>query len=287
MQSSRPLNSLPRAREIALVEDVSDVLAKIKALGSPEEAFNCYRGHASLNWQITPSLFRQSPRVVRSEYMIVRELISRYPSEFHHDRTMFDRLVRMQHFDLSTRLLDVTSNPLAALYFAVNSLSDEPAAFIIFQVSNSRRKFYDSDSVSCICNLANLQSSEKDVIINTPARIISDFNELYPVARLNQFILEEKTHFQPRIKRDDLFKPLYVVPKLNNPRILAQNGAFLVFGLDSPEQTTSKEIRPYLLRIPASAKRNIREELKSIGIDSRFLFPEIDKAAKQILEDYQ
>lgn len=219
--------------------------------------------------------------------MIVRELVSRYPSEFLNDRTMFDRLVRMQHFDLATRLLDVTSNPLVALYFAVNSLSDDPGALIIFQIQNSRRKFYDSDSVSCICNLANLQSSEKETILSTSARNISDFNGLYPVDRLTQFIREEKPHFQPRIKRDDLFKPFYVVPKLNNPRIIAQNGAFLLFGLDPKEEYSSQnEIRPYFLRIPSSAKEGIKEELKSIGIDSKFLFPEIDKAAKQILEDY-
>jgi len=41
---------------------------------------------------------------------------------------MFDRLVRMQHFELPTRLLDATTNPLVALYFASAEYeeNDEP-----------------------------------------------------------------------------------------------------------------------------------------------------------------
>ncbi|MBW4236742.1 FRG domain-containing protein [Enterobacter roggenkampii] len=46
-----------------------------------------------------------------SEDLAVRDIVSLHPNEFSSDKTMFDRLVRMQHFGLPTRLLDVTSNP--------------------------------------------------------------------------------------------------------------------------------------------------------------------------------
>lgn len=280
-------NTIPTPKEIATVESVAEVIERVSNLQLPDDGFYCFRGHGSTMWETTASLFRKSPKIIRSEYMIVRELISRYPKHFLEDRTMFDKLVRMQHFELSTRLLDVTSNPLVALYFAVSGHDDHFGSLIIFQIPSERRKFFDSDSVSCICNLANLQASEKESIITTKARAIADFHELNAVDRLLQFIREEKPHFQPRIKREDLFKPYYVVPKLSNPRIIAQNGAFLAFGLDWRKGPSFKKgIFALSFRIPPEAKPHIRRELKMIGIDSKFLFPEIDKAANQIMQDY-
>lgn len=41
------------------------------------------------------------------------------PNEFLGNR--FDSLVKMQHFGMPTRLLDTTTNPLVALYFACES----------------------------------------------------------------------------------------------------------------------------------------------------------------------
>jgi hypothetical protein len=193
----------------------------------------------------------------------------------------------MQHFGLPTRLLDVTSNPLVGLYFTVDEIPDEDGSLIIFRVSAERKKYYDSDSISCVCNLANLKSSEKEIIEKTSATKISDFMRLNPAQRLYQFIREEKPHFRPEIQKDDLFRQYYVVAKQNNARIIAQNGAFLAFGLKWDSGSSfGNDIQAYSLRIPAARKLEIRKELAMIGIDAGALFPEIDRAAAQIVENY-
>lgn len=279
---------LRRAREVGMVESISDTLEAIGRLHDESETFSCFRGHGSIEWIASPSIFRQSQRVLNSEYLMVRDLVSRYPDHFINDRTMFDRLVRMQHFGLPTRLLDVTSNPLVALYFTVAEEPEIDGSLIIFRVSAERKKYYDSDSVSCVCNLANLKNSEKEIIENTPAKKISEFMKLNPAQRLYQFIREEKPHFRPDIQKEDLFRQYYVVAKQNNARIIAQNGAFLAFGLKWDHGSSfGDDIKAFSLRVPKLKKSAIKDELGTIGIHAGALFPEIDRAAAQIIETYR
>lgn len=280
-------NLLPMPRELGIIENLSDALTAISRISGLSDAFNCFRGHASTTWRVVPSIFRQSRRVIDSEYLMVRDLVSRFPDHFLNDRSMFDRLVRMQHFGLPTRLLDVSSNPLVALYFATDP-NENDGSLVVLKIPSDRKRYYDSDCVSCICNLANLKESEKNIIRTTTAANISDFNKLHPVDRLYQFIKEEKPHFNPRIKREDLFRPYYTVPKLNNPRIIAQNGAFISFGLNASNASSDvNDIKLYSFRIPSSKKYDLRMDLRSLAIHSGSLFPEIDRASLQIVEEYK
>jgi hypothetical protein len=260
------------------------------SLAAKAKEFLVFRGHASKEWITTPSLFRQNPDIAQCEHAIIRELISIYPGEFLTDRTMFDQLVRMQHFGLPTRLLDVTKNALVALYFAVDPFADDAddGAVIIFRGPESRKKYFDSDTVSCLCNLANLTFDEHEVIINSTARVIREFNKLQPVDRLVQFIRAEKPYFKSRVQRLDLFRPVYVIPKMSNRRLSAQFGSFIVFGLDPDRGPTyPKENRSTKVIISSGAKVEIRDRLEALGIDGGTLFPEIDRAAKQIIHRFQ
>lgn len=268
--------------------DIGEAIQFFDKLARRRSGLNVFRGHADIEWQVVPSLFRDDMNVLDYESRIVRDLVALYPTEFDTDRTMFDRLVRMQHFGLRTRLMDVSRNPLAALYFAVEDGKNNhcDGSVVILEIDESRIKYYDSDSVSCIANLANLSTTEKKTIENTPARTIKELNDLQAINRLYQFIKSEKPEFTPRIRRDDLFKPYFVYPKMNNKRIIAQNGAFIIFGLDRTRGPKADGIEITQVRIPSLVKSQIRDSLQRLGYDDSTLFPDIERSARQIMKNY-
>jgi len=96
---------------------------KIRAVIPGTDEVLLYRGHSDRRqFKLLPSVFREQ-KYADSEHIIVRELVASHPGEFASDSTTLEQLARMQHYSLPTRLLDVTWNPLVALYFASNEYS--------------------------------------------------------------------------------------------------------------------------------------------------------------------
>lgn len=273
---------------ISSFEDALEFIQETSAKNSQKHVL--FRGHSDASWKIWPSLFRQEPDISQFEDKLVRELISLFPQEFSNDQSMFDRLVRMQHYGLPTRLLDVTRNPLVALYFAVDPDEDDSkdGAVIIFSGDAERHKYYDSDALSCISNLANLKNEEREALAKSTAKTIKEFNEIQPTDRLVQFIRSEKPYFVNRIKKVDLFRPISVTPKRSNQRMSAQSGQFIVFGLESKSGPNyEKNNIMTKMQISADAKAEIREKLDKLNIDASTMFPEIDKASKRIAQRFK
>lgn len=86
---------------------------------------------------------------------------------------------------------------------------------------------------------------------------------------------------------DDLSKVLCVLPKLDNPRIIRQQGAFFLFGVSAgkKENMAPLDVATIKMRIPSAKNNEVLKQLDQLGIDEKFCFPEIDKVAHYLKEN--
>lgn len=277
---------------------LSTFLKKIKQIQPKKDHTLFFRGHADVDFIDTPSIYRFHPKnnkvrpYILEEDKLFRKIIMACPSDFKNDSSTFDQLVRMQHYGLPTRLLDITSNPLVALYFSCIDKSGKggkTGQVIVYEVPNEKVKFYSSDTVSVISNIAKRPN---DIFVS---KLKSYKNEEQLLAdkeynRLIHEIQEEKPYFKKEIELSHLESVVCVQPKLDNKRIIKQSGAFFLFGINEHKlepavipdslyksDTTGNKIK---ITISNNHKSKIINELESLSISDATLFPEIDNVSK-------
>ncbi|CAI3955972.1 unnamed protein product [Commensalibacter communis] len=268
------------------IRSVEQFIKQINSIEKKTDAELFFRGHASKSWILEPAIFRSKEDLLKNEKNLVSDLITQCPEEFKDCQYTFEYLVKMQHYGLPTRLLDITSNALVALYFACgssNKKEDNPRGqILIYQIMRNVIKNYSSDTVSVLSNLVYLD--EDCNLYNEDER-----------GRFIYFIKREKGYFIDRINCDaDLSKVICVRAKLNNPRIIRQSGLFFLFGMGrtkkdpikiSEEDGIKQITTPHLVILP-KYKQKIINELRYLGISEETLMPEIDIVAKSIKNRY-
>ncbi|MBN1458864.1 MAG: FRG domain-containing protein [Armatimonadetes bacterium] len=267
------------------ITSVEGLIRKVFKLDRPEGTVLYYRGHSRRDeYELAPSLFRNTA-LTGSEDQMFRELLISNPDDFADDRTTLDKLVRMQHHSLPTRLLDITSNPLIALYFACKSGEDVTGEVVVFGVRRSSIKYFDSDTASCIANLARLANADKEALEFDLE--VDAFNQTQAVRRLLQFIREEKPYFLDRVLPSDLQRIIVVRTKLSNTRILSQSGAFLLFGQGATiDGGSDEDVQVEGISVNSSEKAKILRELDELHINESTVFPYIESSAKYIARKY-
>ena len=289
--------------DVEVVDLTSDLVLNINKIGSlrtflgelekiilDDEHIYFYRGHSDIRYELVPSVYR-NVGWIENEDILFKELILRCPSDFESTLSTFQALVKMQHYSLPTRLLDITSNPLIALYFATSETTskNQSGEVIVFKIPKCDIKYYDSDTVSVISNLSRRPAS-----FNLPPSSLSvdQFNLEPQIKYLLHEIRQEKPYFQALIERKHLESVVCVKPKLDNARILKQDGAFLLYGISGNKTEPAKMQSEYIassenpLIINGDKKDVIRSQLKALGITRGSIYPDIDNVASFIKQEY-
>lgn len=138
-----------------------------------------------------------------------------------------------------------------------------------------------------MANIANLTADEKSEMAEAYKLDKHEFNKQPVVRRLLSFVRIEKPHFEPQIDPKHLQQPVFVKPKMSNRRIIAQSGAFLIYGARRLRNIeVDHDLRLSRALVPSAKKEEIRNQLERLGIHASSLFPEIDKAAGFIANRY-
>ena len=296
--ASQPAAQADRGQPIRCIADLISACSHIKTCHPDGDLY--FRGEYSNAWELRPSVMRplqnRFPLRAREGEMLL-ELMSRRPEDFNDASSALAQWVRAQHHGLKTRLLDVTWNPLVALFCACERDGD-PGHLHAFSVPREMIKPFNSDTVSIVANFAKLLRAEQNVLLGytgddirqqEPDFLLHDSYE-HALGRLYHLIRQEKPHFKERIDPRDFYRVFVVEPQMSFERIRAQSGAFLLSAFHERfERSEVLNRNPgvgiyghSVIEIPVEKKQDILRELRLLNVTRETLFPSLDETAKAI-----
>jgi hypothetical protein len=225
------------------------------------DKISVYRGHSDVTWKLVPAIARRpfrmpaarclDPNDESAERILLRFFETFSASMFASwvfagtpTEVSWHKLVVAQHHGLPTRLLDWSTNPLVALFFALEGPA--PAC--------------DGRSTCPRCTSTGKHDSAVCVLTNRRGFTV------------NRLAAQPDNKEAPIYGFDDNVGVLW--PPHLNPRVAAQSSIFTI------RKDPSVEIRPDLeITIPHEHRVDILRALEHVGITRKTLFPDLDGIA--------
>ena len=245
-----------------------------------------FRGQSDCEYELLPSIARNrmhecSVSILNDERNLIEMAKYKMPSMFHNNMQPIELLALLQHYGIPTRLMDITENPLVALYFACVTNRDKDGEIIIFK--DNERDITNYPVVNALAESYKFLRATYSALYLFYGDVI---NQPYFIEQLQAMGILHETNEEGANWIEGCCKDvLFVHTNQNSIRQKVQRGRYILFpndiGDDDGVKCFKKIISPLSknhesvigrLIVDAAAKEQLLKDLKCFGIDKEMLF---------------
>lgn len=212
-----------------------------------------FRGQSDVSWKLQPKLMRLYPLPSESHLLNKFKQSATFILE-NKPANEFEWLFLMQHYGISTRLLDWTESPLVALYFALNEMT----------------------------------AADKDgalwVLLPTELNKLSNYKPEF-ASEIPSFEDEHLQNYLPNTiasERKSSLIPMAAIAPRNSSRMQSQLGVFTINHRENVfiEEAGHEYKHVWRYIIPKDSKEKLLKELSLLRFTKFQLFPELASLAE-------
>jgi hypothetical protein len=218
-----------------------------------------FRGLGDKKFSLIPNVGRK-PRYNVVDERTLLEIFDRRVTEYRDSAVLseWDRLAIAQHHGLPTRLLDWSTNPLVAAFFAVTAT---PGAIALSKVPGPG----EANTIGYVV------PDSKTVAARIVAWSVSAQSVIDPKLTPSPFALE---------------KVGFLVPRSLTPRIVSQGGLFSVHPSPQEAWTDPLSRKENIFDIPGDMRAYFQRKLFYFGVDKQRIMGDIDGICARIAWQY-
>lgn len=283
-----------------LIKEIEKTEFDVKCDFIKEEQY-LFRGQCDESYEIIPSIGRCPNHNIDNQFLwFERELIgdakNAFPEVFSNDLFPIDLLGKLQHYGIPTRLLDVTVNPLVALYFSCCKDFDKNGELIVF--IDKKVKPTNAGIVNAIADTRNVSFLKFSDFL----RVVIEKDYFRGEKHALYTLLERNPDYGNSWIKECCEAGFFIHSANMTQRQMVQSGKFLLFHndfeIDDSEKCFFKNelksidkedqsIIKCIFTVPMEKKEAILNQLNNIGINEKWLFSDsVDRVCENITNHY-
>jgi hypothetical protein len=230
-----------------------------------------FRGQSDANWALSPKIWRKEySDADEAEMRLEFESVGHPLTQAGTARDKWYWYFLMQHYGAPTRILDWTTNPLVALYFAIRDAVEVDSAVWVIDPWRWNRAHVKGMYGPAIAGWKETTGYLLDLEDACDSDEEDQTTKKWPIA---------------------------IEPQHIDRRIAAQGSKFVIFGtkkdltdspaINRPRGGEGKHAILDKIVVPKNSAENLREELDQIGINEGTMFPDLDGLGKHIAWEWK